>query len=55
MTNSYYPLAVNGIQADKEAKIFFVRNVKNYIFSFNPYSSSVSKVGDFMILPSFSS
>ncbi|EAS04694.2 WD domain, G-beta repeat protein (macronuclear) [Tetrahymena thermophila SB210] len=55
MTNQYYPLSINGIMAEQEANIFFVMNVKNQIFTFNPFSSSFSKVQDFMILPIFTS
>ncbi|KAL4503144.1 hypothetical protein ABPG72_014373 [Tetrahymena utriculariae] len=55
MTNQFYPLPINGILAEQEANIFFVMNVKNQIFTFNPFSSSFSKVQDFMILPIFTS
>ncbi|KAL4455331.1 hypothetical protein ABPG74_012483 [Tetrahymena malaccensis] len=55
MTNQYYPLPINGILSEQEANIFFVINVKNQIFTFNPFSSSFSKVQDFLILPIFTS
>ncbi|KAL4478693.1 hypothetical protein ABPG73_001908 [Tetrahymena malaccensis] len=53
MDNQYYPLPVNGIIADQDAQIFLVWNNQNQIFSFNPFSYSLNKVQNYVILPLF--